>query len=213
MRECTEIEQIERIDPDPISIILAILGALGSVASIASYLEGREERGSFWQDDLISDENRTKLIEAIAEIEANLIQTEARVHKLKLFIDVYRESSNPISNSPFLFGEVKLFFNHRTFKEFLKLHTQTLSLTSKIIKAVYTALKIIDDFNIAIDNSHYKNLIELQYNLNQAISGKVSYEQALEIIFSAIDLAKKTTEKMKNDFGLSPDEGPRFSPR
>lgn len=213
MKECTEIEHIERIDPDPISIILAILGALGSVASIASYLEGREERGSFWQDDSISDENRAKLIEAIADIEASLIQTEARVHKLKLFIDIYRESRNPISNSPFRFGEVKLFFNHRTFREFSKLHTQTLALTSKIIKSVYAALKLIDDFNIEVDNNHYKSLIELQHNLNQALSGKVSYEQAIEIIFSAIDSAKRTTEKMKNDFGLFPDEGPSFRPR
>ena len=213
MKECTEIEKIERIDPDPISIILAILGALGSVASIASYLEGRKEKGSFWQNDSISDENRAKLIEAIADIEANLIQTEARVHKLKLFIDIYRESKNPISNSPFRFGEVKLFFNYRTFQEFSKLHTQTLTLTSKIIKSVYIALRLIDELNIEVSNSHYKNLIELQHNLNEAISGQINYEQAIEIIFSAIDSAKRTIEKMKNDFGLSPDEGPNFAPR
>ncbi|MRR55889.1 MAG: hypothetical protein EG822_15515 [Deltaproteobacteria bacterium] len=201
-QENIKAEKMRLIDPDPMSIFLSVLGAVGSVASIISYLEQRKER-TYWSDKY-SERKRAQLIEAVADIESNLTQIEGQIQKLKIFIQLYGENSKPINRRPFRFGEVKIFFHHKAFQEFGQLHVKTTTLTTKVVRSVYNALNLIDELGIEVDKGHFKRLIELQSELNLAISGDTSYEQAIDLNIKVIDMARDVANRMREDFGLEP---------
>jgi len=193
------------IDPDPAAILIGIVSVVGSFASIAGYLEQRQQRQSGRIPD--EDRKRAELIQRVAEIEGALSEIGGQLNKLGMVLrGAYNANEiSEIQHEVLRLGNVKPVFRLAEYNDYVSLHMKISTLSTKVLRATYKAIHLIDELGVNVSERVYLDLKGLQERLNEVLIGNITFVEAYLLQVEIINGARRTADKLREEFGLDPE--------
>lgn len=190
-----EVEELQLIDPDPLSVFFGILGAVGSLASIVGLAE---IKFSQWEKEREREEKtRRELEDLFMALEVEYIELTGLLKGLEVILIQGVKNDTSLSDHLFEFGGMKPQFTFQGYRKFDETLLSINRKTGKLIEITSQILQRLYRYQVYVPHLLIDELVKFTADLNLLLRQPLNYEDAFRAYYDILNRSQFLSRELR----------------